>query len=404
MKFTYIARTEQGETDSGVIESSGYSEARKSLLGKNLIVVSLEPLKEKAKSKFSFLFSGGISLLDKIIFAKHLSLMIKGGLSLRASLVTIQEQSKNKRFKDIIDSVINGIDNGQPLATALSRYPKAFDAFYINMIKIGEESGSLRDNLDHLASQLERTYELKEKIKGAMIYPLIILITVLVLSGGITIFILPKIMPLFRIFNIDLPLATKILIWVTEFLKDYGVILLIALIVAAFLFYLSLRVRAIKLFFHKFILRVPVFGVINRNVNLVYFTQNLGTLLKSGVPIVSALDITQATLENLIYKREVREIIEEVKKGISISDCLDKKERIFPLMVSRMIAVGEKTGNLEDTLVYMSDFYGKEVIKATQNLSTILEPVLMIIIGIIVGFVALAIISPIYELTRGLRL
>lgn len=404
MKFNFVVKTLQGETQSGVIEALNKREAQQKLLSKDLIVTSLEPEKKDWKEKINFSFGGRISLLDKTLFARHLSLMIKGGVPLRIALSTLREQTDNYRFQKIINDVIAGIDNGQPLADTLGRHPRVFDNFYINMIRIGEESGSLQENLDHLASHLERIYELNNKVKGAMIYPAIILTAVLVMSVGITLFVLPKIMPLFRVFDITLPLATRILIGAMELLQNYGWYFLGGLVVFFLAFRFLSRLEKVKLFLHRVILKLPVIGSLNRNINLAYFSQNLGTLLKSGVPVVNALDITRSTIGNMVYKKELGNLIEEVRKGRPISGYLEESKFLFPVMISQMIAVGERTGNLEETLLYMSDFYGEEVIKATDNLSTVLEPALMIFIGLAVGFVALAIISPIYELTRGLQL
>ncbi|MBD3208666.1 MAG: hypothetical protein GF370_04420 [Candidatus Nealsonbacteria bacterium] len=405
MKFRYTVKNFKGESKSGTVEAANKREAQELLLAQDLIITSLSPLKKKwTERDFNISFGSSVSLMDKILFARHLTIMIKGGVSLRSALVTIREQVDNPKFAKVLDDIIASVENGQPLAKALSRHPKIFDGFYVNMIKIGEESGSLRENLEHLASHLERVYELNSKIKGAMIYPIIILTAVTVMSVGITLFVLPKIMPLFRVFDITLPLATRILIAITEFLQNYGLFLLVGGLLAGVASYFLSKIYSVKFFLHRIKLNLPIFGSLHRDISLAYFAQNLGTLLRSGVPVVSALDITQATIGNLLYKKELAALIEGVKKGRPISDCLEGNRSLFPVMIARMIAVGEKTGNLEETLLYMSEFYGEEVIKATDNLSTILEPALMIAIGLVVGFVALAIISPIYELTSGLQL
>ncbi|MFQ6083753.1 MAG: type II secretion system F family protein [Candidatus Aminicenantia bacterium] len=403
MRFSYIAKTKTGESRSGIIDALNILEARKILLGKDLIVISVTPLREKAKREFLIPFLEGVSFLDKLLFAKHLSLMIKVVVSIRESIATIQEQSKSKKFKKILDDVLKGVDDGQPLADTLARYPEIFDLFYINMIKIGEESGSLEKSLEHLAIQLEKNHELKMKIRAAMIYPSIILTSIAVLSISLTFFILPKITPIFEAFDVELPLSTRILIGTTEFLKDYGLFALVGTIFLFLFFSLLYRLRPIRLLVHKIVLKLPLFGSMTKSINLAYLSRNLGILLKSGVPLVSALNTTQATLENLIYQKEIERAAEEVKKGRSVSSHFQKREPLFPPMISRMVGVGEKTGNLEETLIYLSNFYEVEVDKLTKNLSAIIEPILLLITGMVVGFVALSIISPIYEITRGLH-
>jgi type IV pilus assembly protein PilC len=354
--------------------------------------------------RFSISSIGWVSFIDKVLFARHLALMIRAGLPLRESVATIQEQSKNKKFKKVLDDVIKSIDNGQTLANSLARHPKIFDSFYINTIRVGEESGTLEENLGNLALQLEKSYEMKRKVQAAMVYPSFILIAIIVLSAGLTFFVLPQIIPIFKTFDIQLPLATRVLIRFTEIVQNYGLFILIGIITSIVILLLISRIRPVKFLIHKIILKLPIIGSIVRNVNLSHFTRTLGILLKSGLPVVSALNITQATLGNLIYQKELKETAEQVRKGKPISDYLKRREVLFPSMVSRMIGVGEKTGSLEETLTYLGNFYEIEVDRSIKSLSTILEPILLLIMGAGVGFIALAIISPIYEITRGLHL
>lgn len=356
------------------------------------------------KISFNIPFINRISFLDKILFAKNLSLMIKAGLPLRESVATIQEQIKNKRFKEILDDVIKNIDNGQSLAASLSRHPQVFDSLYVNMIWVGEESGTLEENLEHLALQLEKNYALRGKIQAATIYPSIILTAVIILSAALAFFILPKITPIFEVFDIELPLTTRILLKTTEIIQNYGLFVLAGLVILGVILFLLSRRQPIKFLIHKIILKLPIIGSVFRNVNFSYFSRTLGILLKSGMPVIKALEVTQTALKNLVFQKELKAVAREVQKGKTISAYLKKREAIFPLMVSRMIGVGEKTGKLEETLLYISDFYEGEVDKSIKNLSVILEPILLLIIGVAVGFIALSIISPIYEITRGLHI
>ena len=360
--------------------------------------------KAKVKTSFNIPFLNRISFLDKVIFAKNLSLMIKSGLPLRESVTILKEQSKKKKFKKLLDNVIKDIDNGQPLAVCLSHYPRIFSSFYINMIKVGEESGSLEENLKRLALHLEKSYRLRQEIKAAMIYPSIILSALIILSVVLVFFVFPQIAPIFKSFDIELPFTTRVLIGFIEFVQSYKLYILVGAVVLVFFLSLVSRTRLIKYFIDRIILKIPVIGSTSKNVNIAHFSYTLGILLKSGIPVLKALDITKASLGNLLYQKELEGVIEEVKKGKSISDYLSGQEKIFPLMVSKMIGVGEKTGNLEETLLYLGNFYEAEVDRSTKNLSVILEPILLLIIGAVVGFIALAIISPIYEITRGLHI
>lgn len=349
-------------------------------------------------------FINRISFLEKILFARNLALMIKTGLPLRESITTIQEQTESKTFKKVLDDILKSVDNGQSLAASLSRHPETFDSLYINMIKAGEESGTLEESLGHLISQLEKSQSLRTKVQAALLYPSIVFSAVIILSLGLIFFVLPKIIPVFQSLNIELPLTTRILIQFTKIIQNYGLLILLGVAALMVILVLLSRIQSVRFQLHKFFLKLPIIGLISKNVNLSQFSRTLNTLLKSGLPVVSALDITRTTLGNLVYQRELERILSEVQEGKSISDYLIKRKVVFPIMVSRLVKVGEKTGALEETLLYIGDFYEIEIDKSLKSLSTILEPILLIIVGLAVGFIALAIITPIYGITRGLHL
>ena len=361
------------------------------------------PPKIKTGEKKALSFFGRISDLDKVFFIKHLSLMLKSGLPLRESLVIIKEEAKKRKFKEVLDDIISNIDRGRSLSYSLACHPKIFNNFYINMIKIGEDSGTLEENLNHLITQLEKNYELKQKTIAAMIYPGIILFAVITIGSFITYFILPKITIVFKVFKIELPLATRILIYFSEVVSNYGLFILAIIIFSFLILSLIYRIKAVKTLVHRVMLNLPILGPMTRNINLIYFTWSLGILLRSGVPLMSALDITRNTLSNITYQKQLKEMMEKVKEGKPISSFLKEKKHIFPLVLSRMIGVGEKTGSLEETLMYLGNFYESELDRSLKTFSTVFEPFLLLVVGIVIGFVAVAIISPIYEVTRGLH-
>jgi len=344
-----------------------------------------------------------ISTIDKVFLANNISLMIKAGLPLREAVATLQEQTKSKVFKKILEDIIKRLDNGESLADSLSRHPRSFNQLFINIIRVGEASGTLEENLKYLAIQLEKSYDLRRKVKGAMIYPLLVLTSTFVLGGALAVFILPKLLPLFKSFDVALPLPTKILIWVTETIQNHGLLIFGGLIGFIVLFTLLSRLKPVKKINHKILLRIPLFGRISRSNNLAQFTRTLGVLLKSGIPIVQGLEITSQTLKNMSYRNALAETSNKVQRGKPISDHLRIEGFLFPVTVSKMIQVGEKTGNLEETLLHLAKFYEKEIDNVTKNLSNILEPILLIVIGLVVGFIAIAIILPIYKLTGGFR-
>lgn len=352
--------------------------------------------------RFTISFINPVPFSEKVFFVKNLALMIKAGLSLREGVATIREQTHSKKFEKVLDNIIKRLDNGEPLGDSLAKHPEIFSGFFINMIRIGEASGTLEENLRHLTLQLEKSYDLKRKVTGAMIYPAIILVSTFGLGGALSVFILPKLIPLFRSLDIELPLSTKILLWIVELIQKYGLFALIGFIGFIVFIILISRLRPVKTVNHKILLKLPVAGTISRNVNLAFFSRTLGTLIKSGVSIVEALDITAGTLANVIYQSQSKEISLRVQRGEQISTYLKTQPNLFSTTFSRMIEVGEKTGNLEESLFYLAEFYEKEIDNITKKLSTILEPILLIIIGFIVGFIAISIITPIYQLTRGL--
>lgn len=344
-----------------------------------------------------------VSHLDKLLFVKHLSVMIKAGLSLREGVSTIEEQAKSKSFKKILNNIVKKLDNGEALGESLSAYPNAFNELFVNLIKAGEASGSLEENLNYLSIQLEKDHDLRRKVKAALLYPLIILIATLGLGGALSIFVLPKLIPLFKSLNVDLPLYTKILLFTVESIQNYGLFILGGIILLIIFIIFISKLRPIKSLNHRILLKIPIVGTIAKNINLAVFSRTLATLIKSGVSILEAMDIASNTLGNVIYKKKLIDLTSEIQQGKRMTDYLKKESKIFPSIFSRMIAVGEETGNLENSLFYLADFYEKEVDSATKNLSTILEPILLVIIGLVVAFVAISIISPIYQITRGLR-
>jgi len=402
MKFRYSVQTKEGEIKEGIIDAFDLKEAKRILLEKDLIIFSLEPIKEKKKKKIRIPFFGKVSLFDKLLFAKHLRMMIKSGVPLREAILEIQKESASKKFRAILKKVVEDLDNGESLSRSLSRYPYVFDDLFVNLIKIGESSGTLEKTLEYLVQQLERSYDLRKKITSAMLYPALILIATFVLIGILAFFVFPKLIPLFEGFNIELPLPTRILLWFIKTMKVYGFLLVGLIIFFVSLFFFLSRLRPIKLVNHRIVLGLPIIGRFTRNVNLAYFARTLGTLVKSGVPIVEALDITANTLNNLVYQRYLKKSISRIQRGEEVVSFLRDNPKLFPPIFSRTVSAGEKTGRLEESLFFLAEFYEKEIDNAAKNLSQILEPILLIIIGTIVGFIAVSIIMPIYKIAHTL--
>ncbi|OGM20420.1 hypothetical protein A2714_01755 [Candidatus Woesebacteria bacterium RIFCSPHIGHO2_01_FULL_38_9] len=345
-----------------------------------------------------------VSHQDRLLFTKHLATMLKAGIPIAEGLDTLVEQTRSLYFKKVLSQVLEDVKNGKSLEASLKKHPKAFDQFFVSLVAVGEEAGTLEENLEFLSKQLAKDYVLRKKIQSAFVYPGLVASATLIMGGFISFYVLPKLVDFFRSFEIELPLSTKILIFFAEIMKNYGIFVLGGIVLLPILFHLITQQSMVKPVWHNTMLKFPIFGKLIAYGQLARFARNLGTLIKSGVPINKSLEITANTLSNLRFKNDLLDIAKSLDKGKNIGDSM-RKSRFseFPPIVSRMIAVGEKTGKIDETLLYLGDFYDDEVDDLSKNLSTLLEPILLIVIGLVVGFVALSIISPIYQLTGSIR-
>lgn len=341
-----------------------------------------------------------VKILDKLMFTKHLSIMIKSGVPIYEALDTLASSIKSPAFRKILEQVIKDVENGKSLNEALDKHPKAFDKFYTSLVKVSEESGTLEETLNYLSDQLAKEYALRKKIQGAMFYPTIIFVTGIGIGGFISIYVLPQLADFFENLDIPLPLPTRILLSFANLMKYHG----IEIFVGSGIFYIIFRWLITTSFFKPiwqgFLIRLPVAGNLILYTQITRFTRNLSVLMKSAIPIVKGLSTSLDSITLISFKKHVAKIEEDLTKGKSISTSLEANNyREFPPMVVKMIKVGEKTGTLESVLLYLSTFYEDEIDDMTKNLSNILEPIMLVIIGIMVAFIAIAIIGPIYEVT-----
>lgn len=345
---------------------------------------------------------GGTGLGERALLAKYLAIMQQSGLTITESLDIIQETAKG-RMKKIITAVNKSVEAGNSLADSFGRFPKIFSGIFISAVYSGENSGTLSENLQHLADQLQKEKELSSKIKGAMLYPIVVLIAAFVLGMGMSFLILPKIIPLFEGLKTELPFTTRALISFSHFVANNTVSLAIGIVVGVIVLLAILKAKFSRPVTNWLLLKLPIVKGIVVNTNLARFSRTLGTLLKSGLNIDEALQITSQTVSNYYYQKSLREISERVSKGSRLAASMEDYKKLFPKMVSRMILVGEQSGNLEGTLIYLAEFYEIEVDNSTKNLSTAIEPILLLLIGLVVGFLALSIITPIYNITGNIH-
>lgn len=354
-------------------------------------------------SLFSKLFDR-ISVQDRINFARHLSLVVKAGLPVYEGLKIIQEQTDSPVLKRVLESLINDVNNGKFLADGLSRYEHLFGVFFINIVRVGEASGTLAKNLLYLADELRRQKELQTKVRSAMIYPLVILVMTIGVTGFLTFYVFPKLVPVFASMNVELPATTRILLTVLGFLKTYGLYTLGGLIIFLIGGRLILKhTRPVRYFMNRLLFVIPVVSDLTISVNMVNFSRVLGLLLKSGVKIVEALDITRNTFGNLVYQRVLVAAREEIRKGGQLGVYLASQKQFFPPLVYGMVRIGESTGNLEENLEYLAEYYDDEVDTKLHSLTALIEPLMLLMMGLLVGFVALSIITPIYSISQGIK-
>ncbi len=349
------------------------------------------------------LFAPRLSLREQTFFAKRLAFLINAGIPVVDSLHMLRDQTRRHSHKRVFDQIVKDAEAGQALSRSFGKFPNIFGQFAIHIIRVGESSGTLSQNLEYLADELKKKHELRRKVVGAFVYPIFITIATVGITGLLTVFIFPKIMPIFQSLNVTLPLSTRIVIAISEYLRSYGLLTLGLLVLAIIVFvFLVKRSRIIHIAFDRFVLRLPLIGVMIKYYNVANASRTLGLLLKSGSRLSEALLITADTTPNLVYKKEFAALSNAVDRGERVSVRLHAKRDYFPDILAQMVAVGERSGTLSDTLVYLSELYEAEVDDFTKNLSSMIEPVLMIAMGIIVGFVAISVITPIYGITQHL--
>ena len=349
-------------------------------------------------------FNKKFSTKKQTFFAKRLSFLLKSGLPLLQSLELIHKQSKSNSESKLFEDILKDIRNGQSLSGSLNKFRNIFGNFSINVIRAGEQSGTLVQNLNYLAKELKKKQILRNKIQGSLLYPLLVTAATFGVTGFLTIYIFPKIIPIFQSLNKELPLSTKIVMWCTFTLKNHWLIILLAsscLLITAVA--VIRRQEKIRMSYHGLLLKLPIFGSIIQDYNLTNTLRTLGILLESGIPLGNALITVSETTNNLQYSKAFQDFTSNILKGKTLSESMHTYPKLFKDVIPHMVAVGEKSGNLPETLIYLSEFYEQEFDDKTKNLSSTIEPALMIIMGIMVGFIAISVITPIYEITNNIK-
>lgn len=406
--FIYTAKSITGENRDGSQEAASETDLAHALREQGFVLTSVRQTEQTAAANQKFSLEDFlpslifIPLSEKMIFARHLSVMIGAGLAMNRALEILTLQTKNKSFSKIIKNINTGVKQGQALADSMSRYPGVFSDLFINMVRVGEAGGNLEETLKILAYQMEKDYELRSKVRSAMVYPAVIIAAMLGIGLLMMIAVVPKLTQIFREMNIELPLSTQFIIAISDFLSRYwllGIMGLIALILAL---RFSAKTTTGKMYIDWTILRLPIIGEISKKINSARLARTLGALVESSVPIVQALQIISGTLGNYFFRRSLDEAASMVQKGAQLSKFVDGYPQLYPPMVGQMIVVGEETGTMGNILGKLADFYEEEVSNITKSIASIIEPALMVIIGAAVGFFAISMLQPMYSLMQGI--
>ena len=396
--YFYIAKTFERQTQTGVLNAKDESQLAQALKSQGMVLIksSLEAKKEKFNLNMSIPFLG-VSSTQKIMMVKNMGVMFSTGLSLVKIIDILSIQAKGKILKSALIDIKEKINKGENLSDAIARYPKIFSDLFVNMIKVGEESGTLDGIFQVLSWQLSKEHELKSKIRNAMTSPAIILMVMFVIGGIVITIVLPNLNIFFSTLNVEIPIYTKILLWTGVFLSENWYLLIV---VPFFLFvsiFLIIRTKIGKRFLDTILLKTPLISSIVKKNNSAFFVRSLSSLTASGVSLTRSLEITSKTVGNHYFKDAIIEAEKKIKKGEKLSSALRPYQNIFPFGVIEMIEVGEETGKTSEILKKLAEFYEQEAVSAIERLSILIEPILIILLGLAVGFFAFSIIEPMYS-------
>lgn len=407
-KFTYTAKDGIGKTITGSIDVKDRSILAQVLREKGMILITskIEGNSdqnvdlEKKKFNFNISFGGflGVPMMEKVLFSRHLSVMISAGTPITKALDTLAKQTANTQFKYIISKVVIDVQKGVGLADSFAKYPKVFSDFFVNMIRVGETTGKLDEVLILLSDQMKKERDLISKVRGAMLYPAVILTAMIGIAILMMIFVLPNLTRLFEDMNVELPATTQTVLNLSKFMQQHVAATFGIIFTAIFIVVMFIKTKRGKIVLGWLFLKMPIFKGMTQKVNAARFSRVLSSLIDAGVPIVQSLKITSTVLSNHYYKLSLANMAEEIQKGASLQSLLTNYPHLYPGLVAQMAEVGEETGTLSTVLKRLSSFYEDEVNEFTKNISSIIEPVLMLIIGAAVGFFAVSMIQPMYSI------
>lgn len=393
-RFRFKARTDGGELRKGIVEAQSESSAAQVLRDQKLVIIEIHEL---GNTKSIFSLGAKVKFEDVVNFTRQLATMIGAGLPLTDALSILQVQVPPS-LQSIVADVLRSIEGGATFGDALAQHPETFTRVYISLVRAGEAAGVLDTILTRLADTLEKQREFREKTKGAMIYPVIVLIGMLLVTSVMMIFVLPKLTLMYKDFNITLPLMTRILIGMSDFMVNSWYIMLVGIAGGSYAFQAWRKTAIGSYQWDAIVLKLPIFGKIKSMVLMTEFTRTLALLASAGVSLVESLGIVKEVADSEVMRKALGEVAKDVEKGNPLAISL-AKHPVFPMIVSQMTSVGEQTGKLDEILNRVAGYFENESEHAIKNLSTAMEPIIMLLLGVGVGFLIIAIIVPIYNLT-----
>lgn len=403
MKFKYRAITKDGIDQEGVVEASSENEAIKTLHLRNLTVISLRNLEDIPIHQREITIFERISSKDLVVFFRELATLIEGKVVITEALKSLIKQTKKKKLRGIISQIAEDVEGGIAFSKALAKFKELFPEFYISLVRSAEISGNLERTLIYIADYEEKKYETISKIKGALQYPVFVIGMTMVVGIIVMIFVIPQLTSILLEAGAELPLATKILIWTSSFLRRFWWLLILGIIafIVGFIYFYKNNID-FKRLVDRLMLKIPMFGEIIKEFYLERISDNLSTLLKGGITIIKSLEVSADVTGNQIFREILIESQEQIKAGKSISSVLQIHPEIPPMFVE-LVRVGETSGSLDEVLAKISKFYGKEVENVVQNITKLIEPFLVVIIGGGVAVMIMAVLLPIYNLAQAIK-
>lgn len=400
MKFKYTARTQTGELQTGFVEGVNREAAYNILIGNNLYLLSLE------SSEVGHWYDGIVNFFKKVkgkdvmIFTRQFAVLLGAKISLGDSLKNVYKQTSNLVLKETIGEISSDVDSGLSLSQALERHGNIFSNFYISMVRSAEITGRVDEVMNYLADYLEKEYVFGTKIKGALTYPIIVMILIFVVAAIMIGFVFPQLTPIFQESNVELPFFTQIFLFLGDFIVQwwFAILIFLAMVIISLINYF--KGPEGKIVFDEIVIKLPVFGTLFKQSYIARFSESTSVLIKGGIPVAQALEISSHTVGSIIYRDAIKDLADAVREGVLLSNALEQNSNYFPSLVSQMVAVGESTGQLDVLMARVADFYTREAGETIDNLVELIQPALMIIMGIAVGILFAAVLMPMYGLVQ----